>query len=113
MRTIRHTVSEQGVSPPVVLDQYNQPFNVGIGIALSSGATLEYSIQHTYDDVFDPGFDPATATWIDNIDIVSGTMNGNASYQYLAPVVAVRLNVTSYTSGDATMTVTQAGIMGN
>lgn len=107
MRRITVTVSAQGVSQPIPMDQRNDPFNVGIGVALSAGATLTYTVQHTFDDVFSPSFDPATATWYSNSSLV--TKNASSDGNYSFPVSAIRLNVTAYTSGSATMTVIQAG----
>lgn len=109
MRPVRVTVSAAGVSPPVPLDQYISPFNVGIGVVLSAGATLTYDVEHTFDNVFAEGFNPATATWFDNATLAAKTASSDGNYAF--PVSAIRLNVTSYTSGSATMNVLQAGII--
>ena len=110
MRPIRVTVGAQAVSSVVPLDTYQNPFNVSIGVALSAGASLTYSVQHTFDDVQAPGFDPSTATWFTNSGLSAKTtsLDGN----YTLPVTALRLNVTSYSGGTATMTVIQAGMPG-
>lgn len=110
MRPVRVTVSSQTASAPIPLDHYQGPFNVGIGVAVSAGATLTYSVQHTFDDVNAAGFDPSTAVWYTNsaLGAKQTTLDGN----YAFPVTAVRLNVTSYTSGSVTMTLVQAGMPG-
>jgi hypothetical protein len=110
MRPVRVTLTAAGVSPPVVLDQYLSPFNIGLGIAVTGGASLTYTVQHTFDDVFASGFDPATATWYANSGLSAKTASFDGNYAY--PVTAVRLNVTAWTSGSATLTVLQAGIPG-
>jgi len=69
--------------------------------------SLTYSVEHTYDDVFSPGFDVASAQWIAPTALALKTQSAEGSYT--APVVAVRLNITAYTSGSAAMTVIQAG----
>lgn len=108
MRPIRVSVGSATTSAAIPLDQYISPFNVSIGVTLSAGATLTYKVQHTFDDVFAAGFDPATATWFDHASLTAKTASADGNYAF--PVSAIRLNVTAYTSGTATMNVLQAGI---
>lgn len=110
MRPIRVTVGSQAASSVIPLDMYKDPFNVSIGVSLSAGASLTYSVQHTFDDVNAPGFDPTTATWFTNSGLSAKTTSLDGNYAF--PVTAVRLNVTTYVSGTATMTVIQAGMPG-
>lgn len=111
MRPIRLTVSSQAASTYIPLDTYADPLNVGIAVVLSPGASLTYSVQHTFDDVWSNSFNPATATWFNNSGLTAKTtsLDGN----YTLPVTAIRLNVTTYASGSATMTVIQAGMPGS
>lgn len=111
MRPIRVTVGAATVSQPIILDLYRDPFNVGLGVALSAGASLTYKVQHTFDDVFADTFNPATATWYDHTTLVSKTTSADGNYAF--PITALRLNVTAYTSGSATMTTIQAGAPGS
>jgi len=108
MRPIRVAVGSATVSAPIPLNTNVDPFNVSIGVTLSAGASLTYKVQYTYDDVWDPAFNAATATWFDHATITGkiASFDGN----FTSPVVACRLNVTPYTSGTATMTVLQAGV---
>lgn len=108
MRPIRLAVSSATTSPVVVLNQYTTPFNVGIAVTLSAGASLTYKVQHTFDDVFDPAFNAATATWFDHSTLTAKTASADGNYAF--PVTAIRLNVTPYTSGTATFNVVQAGL---
>lgn len=110
MRPIRVTVASQTASAPVPLDHYQGPFNVGIAVVLSPGASLTYSVEHTFDDVFAPGFNASTATWFPNSGLSSKTTTLDGNYAF--PIMALRLNVTTYSSGTATMTVIQAGMPG-
>ena len=107
MRPIRVTVGSATSSAPIPLDHYRSPFNVGIGVTVSAGGTLTYTVEHTFDDVFSPGFDAATATWFPttSLSAASASATGNLAF----PVTAVRLRVSAYTSGSATMTLIQAG----
>ena len=108
MRPIRVTVGAVAVSPAIPLDQYISPFNIGLGVSLSAGASLTYTVQHTFDDVYSPTFDPATANWFSNDTLVNKTTSFTGNYAY--PVTAIRLNVTVWTSGTATLTAVQAGV---
>jgi hypothetical protein len=107
-RPVRITVSgATGVSNPIPLSNYSTPFSVGIGVDISAGGALTYTVEHTFDDVFAKTFNPATATWFANTGLSAKTTDFDGNYT--SPVTAVRLNVTAWTSGSATMTVIQAG----
>ena len=108
MRPVRVTVVDVAVSPPIPCDQYLTPFNLGLGVKMVGGAT--YKVQHTFDDVFDPAFTPAAATWYDHTSLAG--LSADADGNYAFPVSAVRLNVTAADSAaeGATLTVLQAGV---
>lgn len=113
MRPVRVSLSAVGVSAPIILDTYRNPFNIGIGVTFSTGAGLTYTVQYTYDDVFSGTYDPnaGSSVWfpVSTLDGQSGSLNGSIT----SPVMAVRLKVTAYTGGTATMTVIQAGMPGS
>lgn len=108
MRPVRVTVGALGASNPIILDHYQRPFSIGIGAVVSG--TLVFTIEHTFDDVFAASFNPATATWLSDASLRDKSASTTANYAY--PVMAIRINVTSWTSGSVTMTVIQAGIPG-
>ena len=110
MRPIRVTLGSQVASAVIPMDHYRDPFNAGIGVALSSGANLTYTVQHTFDDVQSESFNPATATWYPHATLAAKTASSDGNYAF--PVTALRLNVTIWASGTATMTVVQAGMPG-
>lgn len=107
MRPIRVTVSAQEASNPIPMDHYREPFNVSIGVAVTG--TLAYTVEHTFDDVFADGYDASTGVWFandaTNLQGATTSQDGNLAF----PVTAIRLNVSAYTSGSATMTLIQAG----
>ena len=109
-RPIRVTVGSATTSGVIPLDNYRTPFNVGIGCALSAGASLTYKVEYTYDDVQASTFNPATATWFDHATLAAKTTSADGNI--VVPVSAVRLNVTAYTAGSVTMTLIQAGMPG-
>lgn len=93
-------LSSSGPSAWIPLDYKQSPFNVGFGVVVNGTAT--YSIEHTFDDIFDSTITP---TAFPNSIVVSKTTNADGNYAY--PIRAVRLNVTSYTSGTVTLTLLQ------
>jgi hypothetical protein len=99
-------VSGVAVSAPIPLDTYADPFNAGLAVVLSAGASLTYTVQHTFDDVYANNFDPATATWFSHATLVTKIASSDGNYAY--PVTATRLNITIWASGTATLTVVQA-----
>jgi hypothetical protein len=106
-RPVRVTLGAVAVSAPIPLNNYSTPFSVGVGCDISAGGSLTYTVEHTFDDVFAAGFNPATATWFPNAGLTAQTTDKDGNYS--APVTACRLNVTAWISGTITMTVIQAG----
>lgn len=106
-RPTRQVATAAGALSPVILNNLAvSPFSVGVGVVLSAGASLTYTVEHTFDDVFASNFNPATATWFPNSGLTAQTTSKDGNYA--APVAAVRLNVTAYTSGTATLVLIQA-----
>jgi hypothetical protein len=89
-----------GSTSPIVINTNTNPCNIGFGVIVSS--TVDYTVQHTFDD-------PATGftTWFPHptIDGESTNMDGN----YAFPITGVRLTVNSG-GGTATLKLVQAGI---
>ena len=52
MRPSNVSLSAAGNSAWVPVDYVQAPFGVAIGCAISSGASLTYAVQHTFDDPF-------------------------------------------------------------
>lgn len=107
MRPITVSVTGVGVSAPQPLDTIRNPFNVGFGVIVDG--TVTYTVQHTFDDVWEAGFSAASATWFDHPDVAALSANEDGTYAF--PVKAVRLQVTAGT-GTATLKLIQAGHRG-
>lgn len=103
MRPQSIAVSSQAASNPVPLDWKRTPFAIGFCVELSGGATLTYTVQHTFDDINNG----ETAVWFDHSSVTGKTANADGNYAF--PVTAIRLNVTAYTSGTATLKALQGG----
>jgi hypothetical protein len=87
-----------------VTDTYQTPFNVGMGVVVSG--TVNYTIQHTFDDIFNGSVTP---TWFNHPTLASQAASADGNYAF--PVRAIRLFVNSG-SGTATATIIQAGMPG-
>jgi len=104
MRPVTLTVNSQAASATIPLNWRQGDFKVAFAVVLSGGASLTYSVEHTFDDIQDSSVTP---TWFgtNGLTALTATNEGNIAF----PVRAARLNVTAYTSGDATITVIQSG----
>ena len=96
-----------GASLPVVYDIFHSPFNVSLFCVVSG--TVNYTIQHTGDDITNLG--PNACTWFphDNADLVNATSNQNDNFAF--PVAASRIFLNSG-NGKVTLTSIQAGSAG-
>jgi hypothetical protein len=124
MRQIVVSTTGTGTSNAIPLDTYIAPFQVSIGVAMSSGS--EVLIEHTYSNVFD---ESVTPTWFpsasstadegfllqeDGFSLLqedgSFILTGDENFSHFIdfPVSAIRLN-TIVNGGSITMTVLQAG----
>lgn len=104
MRPVVVSKTGTGSSSVVPLDHYQSPFNVGFGVVVSG--TVNYTVQHTFDDIFDASVTPV---WFSHPTIASLAANADGNYAF--PVRAVKVLVNSG-AGTATMTVIQAGMPG-
>jgi hypothetical protein len=104
------TLSQTGVGSTAVLvpDVAPNPFNMGIGVRVNG--TVNYTVEHTFDDIFATTFNPGTATWFPHTTLVAQTANAVGNYAFA--VRGIRLTVNSGT-GSATATFVQSGIGGN
>ena len=107
MRPITVTLNSVSISDPIVVDNYQDNFKLGLQAAFSAGANATVSVQSTMDD---PYADYATdfntnANWFDvtGMAALTGSAQGNVFF----PVRAVRLNMTARTAGSVTLTVLQ------
>jgi len=101
------TITTHGVGPSNTfgVDINITPVNVAFGVVLSPGATLTYNIEHTYHDLWTQ-YVPEDVTWFPFLT----NQNANSDGYYGYPISGMRINVTSWTSGTATIKVLQAGI---
>ncbi len=89
-----------GSTSAIVVNTNTNPCNIGFGVVVSG--TVDYTIQHTFDD-------PATGftTWFPHPTIAAQSTNKDGNYAF--PVTGIRLTVNSG-GGTATLSLVQAGI---
>lgn len=104
-RPITRTVSgATGASSVIALNTLcPSPFNVSLLVDLTG--TLTCSAEYTFDDVQANGYVPSSGVWNAVSELSDLTADATDSLSF--PVTAVRLNVTAWTSGAATLTVIQ------
>lgn len=99
-------VGTNGVGSSLIVnpDMFMAPFAVGIGTVLNSGSA-NWTVQHTFDNIYNSNASGATLTWFANSGITGKTSNTDGNYAF--PVQGIRLLINSGT-GSVTMTVIQA-----
>lgn len=105
MRAIVLTATGVAATPVAATNLNISPFHIGFGVVVTG--TTTYTVQHTFDDVYAPGFNPATATWFSHATVVAATANADGNYAF--PVRGIRVNLTAGT-GSVVATLLQAGI---
>lgn len=104
------TISSAEASTAIVCNALARDFNATLTVAAASGSDLTFSVQFTLDDVQDSSVTPV---WVDFTGL-SGVAVTDGAPQFtqasiLHPVVAIRLNVTAFTDGSATLKYLQSG----
>lgn len=93
-------------SPPVPLDIYLNPFNVSLQAVVTG--TVDYDVQYTNDNIWDPAWDPDTANWTTYTDFDGETTS--QSHPTTDVVRAVRLLQNSG-DGSVQLTIVQSGLI--
>jgi len=90
-----------------VLNYRGPDFNIGLGVQLSTSASLTYTVQHTFHDVLADDFAEDDATTYNHESMVTKTAASDGNY--INPPTATRLAITAHTSGSAVLKVVHAG----
>lgn len=94
-------------SAVITFDIFHDPFNVSLGCVVTG--SVDYTVYHTFDDLFNTA--ASSCTWFphDNSDLVNATANQNDNFAF--PVTGAKVTLNSG-SGSVTMTAIQAGSAG-
>lgn len=102
MRPTQITQTGVGTTPWIPMDFAQAPFAVGVGVVLVSGSTITYTVEHTFDDIYDSTVVPVAFA---NTGLTAQTVSKDGNYAF--PVRAIRLNVTAGTAPVVAMTLIQ------
>lgn len=112
MQPITRTTSDASggaINSSIVnLDYWVSPFNVALSVKVTG--TVNYTVQYTFDKIYENGWTPASGNWVDHPSMTTKTATLDSNIAY--PVTAVRL-VQNSGSGSCLLTVIQAGGGGN
>lgn len=103
MRPTSVTVGSQTSSAWIPVNYKQTPFNLGIQV--TGSGTNTWKVEMTSDDIFDSTVTPTAVTAPSPLETGSGATAEQGSITI--PCRAVRLTISAYTSGSATMTVIQ------
>lgn len=120
MQPVQITVVGQAISTPIIPDTKQNPFNIGLGLSVSTGllgSTVSWAVEHCFDfsTVMSPTWNGSSGvTWFQNSGMnnvlpsaatptlsVSTPVNGN----YAFAVAAIRLNISNTAISTAVYTL--------
>lgn len=96
-------------SPAYVVDLYNNPTDIGVGVTIIGTGSAVYTVQHTFSDPFAINLNasPTAGIWLDNDFLAGSTANDDTNYT--AAPRAIRLALNAAASASAVITINQAG----
>ena len=89
----------------IPVDYIQNPYNISLALVFSNTPNLTCKVEYTLDDVFNPLITP---TAFAHTSLTNITTNTTGSITY--PVRAIRLTVSSWTSGTVTLSAFQGVI---
>lgn len=113
MYPVQRTVLGTGVCTAVFPDFYQNPFNIGVAVQISTG-NATYQVEHTfnYSTIYDPKWAGGIATSVPPTDVpwyvnsgVVATSVATCNANYAFPVAAIRLNVLQASSATTSVTL--------
>jgi hypothetical protein len=102
--TVTAGSADDSSSAALPLNWRSSEFNANIGVVLSDSPNMTFSVESTLDDVQDSSVTP---TWTAVTGLSAKTATTIAATT--APVQAIRLRLTTWVAGTATLTAIQSG----
>lgn len=99
------TYTTTGTKTSINVDPSITPFALSVACVLSSGGSVSYKLQYSYDSLDDPTLDDTDADWFDSTTIPAGTA-ASKTEAFAAPIARVRLVIASLT-GSLKLTLLQ------
>lgn len=93
--TVNIGYADTSITKTIPLDYKTDPFSIGFGVSLTG--TINYTIQHTFQNPYDPALTPSTGVWFNHSSVASKTANQDGNYAF--NIAAVRLLINSLTAG--------------
>lgn len=104
--TVTATAGGNTYSPVVVVDTYNDPCNIALGIVVTGSAL--YTVQHNFTDPRTTNLNTVlSAGWMDHQFLVNQTTTSAGNYAF--PPAAIRLSLGAAATATAVFTVIQGG----
>jgi len=99
------SLSAAGSTAWIPVDYKQNPFNISLAVVLSNTPNLTCKVEYTLDDVFNTSITPTVFPVLGLSSVTT-----NSSFYITTPVRAIRLTISSWTSGTATLTALQGGV---
>ena len=105
MRPTTISVTNVGSTTVIIAPDVNKsPFAIGLGVNVTG--TVNYTVQHTFDDVWSTAFSIAGATWYNHPTLSGQTANMDSNYAF--PVCGIRV-INNSGTGTTALTAVQGG----
>lgn len=104
MRRTEIALASIASSAPIVVDRDRNPVNIAFGVDITG--TVNYTVEHTFDDIFAVGFSAGAAKWFPHPTVAGATADADGTYAF--PVMAIRITINSG-AGSLRFMVLQAG----
>src|SRR3569623_1281135 len=86
---------DESASPALPVSWRTNPFELGMAFDVSG--TVNYTVQHCFENVLDPNLPPSTFTWFDHETLTTQTTDQDGNYDFA--IMAIRIKFNSLTAG--------------
>lgn len=113
MRPVHFTVTTSGVSTPIPLDRYVNGYAIGVTLDPAAPTTkINYTVQYSMLDPAGPYSNSyaVSGKWQNMDDPVMVGQSAARTSNFAFPPMAVRLNVSAFSAGTATLHIIPMGM---
>lgn len=105
--TVTGSAGGDAVSDLIPMHWKEADLKIGIGVELVGAATGSYTVEHTFDDIYETGTSAGDYTYFNHEFLVNASASDDGHYAY--PAMAFRLRVAAGSTGDFKMTAIRTG----